>query len=67
MVITAAEKININGLVRGKYLLIPITLVYNGLIIKKKNILFNTGGGVYALIKIEAARNFREVTGARRI
>ena len=65
--ITAAEKINIGGLVGGRYLLIPITLAYNGLAIKKKDVLFNTGAGVYALIEIKAARNFCEVTGAKRI
>ena len=67
MVITAAEKINISGLVGGRHLLIPVTLVYNGLAIEKKDVLFDTGAGVYAFIEIEAARNFREVTGARRI
>ena len=67
LIITAAEKINIGGLVKGRHLLIPITLAYNGLAIEKKDVLFNTEAGVYAFIKIEAARNFRKVTGARRI
>ena len=67
MVITAAKKINIGGLVKGRHLLIPITLIYNGLAIEKKNVLFNTGVRVYAFIKIKAARNFREITGAKRI
>ena len=65
--IIAAEKINIGRLVRGRYLLIPVILIYNGLAIKKKDVLFNTGAGVYAFIKIKAARNFYKVTGAKRI
>ena len=65
--IAAAEKIDVGELVGGRHLLIPVTLAYNGLAIEKKDVLFDTGAGVYALIEIKAARNFREVTGARRI
>ena len=58
---------NINGLIKGQYLLIPITLVYNGLIINNKNILLNIKKGVYALIKKDIIKNLREKTGAKRI
>ena len=65
--VTAAKEININGLIREQHLLIPITLAYNGLIINNKNVLFNTKGGTYALIKKNIIKNLWEKTGAKKI
>ena len=58
---------NISGLVGGQYLLIFITLAYNSLIINNKDVLFNTGVGVCALIKKNIIKNLREKTGVRKI
>ena len=58
---------NISGLVGGQYLLILITLAYNSLIINNKDVLFNTGAGVYALIKKDIIENLWKKTGAKRI
>ena len=48
---------NINSLVWGSYLLIPITLTCNGLIINSKDILFNTGAGVHTFVKKNIIKN----------
>ena len=60
--VLAVKKININGLIKEKYLLILITFTYNN-----KNILFNTRVRVYALIKKNIIKNLWEKTGAKRI
>ena len=65
--VATAEKIEIDGLVGGRHLLIPVTLAYNGLAIDNKDVLFDTGAGVYALIRKDVAENLREKTGAKRI
>ena len=65
--VTAAKEINVSGLVREQYLLIPITLAYNGLIFNNKNILFNTGVRVYALIRKNIIKNLWEKMGTKRI
>ena len=57
----------LNGLVGGQHLLIPITLAHNGLAIDNKDVLFDTGAGVYALMRTDVAKNLREKTGAKRM
>ena len=48
-------------------MLISITLAYNGLAINNKDVLFNTGAGVYALIRKDIIENLREKIGAKRM
>ena len=62
----ASDKLDVEKLVGGTQLLIPITLAYNGLAIDYKYVLFDTGAGVYALRRENLARIFRERTGAPR-
>ena len=62
----ASNKLDVEKLVRGTQLLIPVTLAYNGLAIDYKCVLFGTGAGVYALMRESLARIFSERTGAPR-
>ena len=56
-----------NNLIGGQYLLISITLRYNGLTIDNKNVSFNTGAGVYVLMKKYIIKNRWEKIRAKRI
>ena len=48
-------------------MLILITLAYNGLVIDNKDVLFDTGVGVYALIRKDVVENLWEKTGVKRM
>ena len=61
------KEINLRKLVGGDHLLIPVTLSYSGLAIINKDVLFDTGADVYAMMRARVAKVFRDKTGAERV
>ena len=59
--------INLGKLVGGDHLLIPVTLSHSGLAIINKDVLFDTGADVYAMMRARVAKIFRDKTGAERV
>ena len=51
----------------GDHLLIPITLSYSGLAVVNRDVLFDTGANLYAMMRERVAKIFRDKTGAERV
>ena len=52
------EEIDMSKLIGGDHLLIPVTLSYSGLAVVNRDVLFDTGANLYAMMRERVAKIF---------